>query len=118
MDNIRKFDNHHLQLFDKENLVADIYIENGVFKIEKYDKRIGHQLFLADNIDFNIFKDIISTRVFSDKRPDLKELLEQLGLKEYDLYDIIRKTHGLMFFDYLWFKFDDENINYNDIKIR
>ena len=106
----------HIQLFKEDDLKADIYVKNGTFSIKKYDNRLGYQLFLANDIDAIYLKQIFETRIFSKKRPDKEELLNSLGLSEYDEYDIVKKTHGATHKDKFWFKFDDEKISYNDVR--
>ena len=108
----------HIQLFEKDDLKADIYVKNGTFSIKKYDNRIGHQLFLANNMDVSYLKSIFETRVFSKKRPDKDKLLEKLNLKEYDVYDIVKATHGVMVDDRFWFKFDEEKTCFDDVRIK
>ena len=108
----------HIQLYEKDDLKTDIWIKNGQITVKKYDNRIGHQLFLMDNITFEYIKNVFETRVFSKKRPDLKILLNQLGLNNYNVYDIVKKTHGFMTKDSFWLKFDDEQLQYEDVRFK
>lgn len=44
---------------------------------------------------FSLFK-WLSTRVFQDSRLDYDELMTSLGLKEYNVWDIARKTKAIL----------------------
>ena len=46
------------------------------------------------------------------------EMLESIGLKEYNVFEIFKKTHGVDVDDFVWFSFDDENITWDDVKVR
>ena len=50
----------------------------------------------------------------------MPEYGEYLGVKEYNVYDILRKTHGVDYKDFLWFKFDEDPIDmkWEDVKVR
>lgn len=120
MENI-KLEDQHIQVYDKENLVTDIWIENEQIKIKRYDNRIGHQLFLmpdTSNITKKEFLEIMELRAIPKTRDGIERILNYLGLEKYDLMKLLRKTHGVSGNDFLWLRFDNENICYNDVKVR
>ena len=120
MENI-KLEDQYIQVYDKENLVTDIWIENEQIKIKRYDNRIGHQLFLMPDlsvVDKDMFILIMKQRAISERRSDIKDILRQFNLNKYDLMKLLRKTHGITTDDYLWLRFDNENISYEKIKVR
>ena len=47
-----------------------------------------------------------------------KDELRALGLTEYKPLDIVRKTHGVSYNDFLWFRFPGENISSKDVLVR
>ena len=49
---------------------------------------------------------------------DINEILKQLGLKSYDPLEIVKKTHGVSYNDFLWFQFEGENYRYEDMKTK
>ena len=57
---------------------------------------------------------LFSCRAFQDKTPFTMFELSLLGLKKYNVYDIIRKTRGITPFDAYWIKFSDETCSYDD----
>lgn len=68
-------------------------------------------------------RSMLCDRVFPIERWDsLKAVYAKVGVYEYDVYKILEQTHGLMYDDCIWFKFDhlkgDRNLTYDGIKIR
>ena len=57
---------------------------------------------------------LFSCRAFQDKTPFTMFELSLLGLKKYNVYDIIRKTRGITPFDAYWIKFSDETCSYDE----
>ncbi|MDR0223330.1 MAG: hypothetical protein LBI38_07365 [Oscillospiraceae bacterium] len=55
---------------------------------------------------------LFSSRVFPDKTPFTRNELDRFGIEEYNPYEIMRKTHGILPADRYWFKFSDETLSY------
>ncbi len=51
-------------------------------------------------------------------RPDIYEILEQLRLREYNPYEIVKKTHGVSWNDYILFRFPGGNLTSKDVLVR
>lgn len=51
--------------------------------------------------------EFMKNRVVPRDRDGIEEILEVYGMKEYDAIELAKKTHGVMFEDFWWFKFDD-----------
>ena len=49
---------------------------------------------------------------------NIDEILFNLGLNEYNMLDILKKTHGVNFDDFWWIKFENEDLNWKDVKVR
>ncbi|UMZ73017.1 hypothetical protein [Natranaerofaba carboxydovora] len=65
-----------------------------------------------------VVNNFLKSRCFPKERFNCHQLLEDLGLKTYSPLAIVEKTHGLQFDDYLWIRFNGEDLKYDDIKIR
>ena len=63
--------------------------------------------------------DFIESRCIKKERAlNTPGFLEALGLSEYDPWKIVRKTHGVMWEDFLWVRFPGDTVKWEDIKIR
>lgn len=51
-------------------------------------------------------------RTYSENRPDIKEILELLGLSRYDAWEVIRRTKAVSKSDRYWLT-ENENESYN-----
>ena len=45
------------------------------------------------------------------ERPDIMEILKNIGLSEYNPYEIVKHTHGVSYNDFIWFRFPGEKLN-------
>ncbi len=61
---------------------------------------------------------ILELRCWDKQRSDITEILAHLGLKEYNPYEIVRKTHGVSYNDYIWFRFPGEKRTSKDVLVR
>ncbi|GHU92704.1 hypothetical protein FACS1894208_00370 [Clostridia bacterium] len=58
-------------------------------------------------------------RCFPRARANCKQLLSDMNLSAYDPLAICRVTHGRQHEDYVWLRFDGEQVDYEkDIKLR
>ena len=57
-------------------------------------------------------------RSFERGRGDIKNILKSLNIDYYDPYQIVQKTHGTLWDDYYWIRFNEENIKFDEIKLR
>lgn len=63
--------------------------------------------------------DYFESRCFPRTRANAAELLKKMGLKSYNPYKIVQITHGVIFDDYIWLRFEgEENLRYEDVGIR
>ena len=67
----------------------------------------------ARPLELNDIYFLFSSRVFQDKTPFTESELMRFGIEEYNPYEIVRKTHGILPIDRYWIKFsDDKNLTY------
>ncbi len=59
----------------------------------------------------------LQQRVICEERVD-EQMLQAMHLKEYNMYDILRYTHGVDVDDFIWFRFDGEDIVWDDVRVR
>ena len=117
---MREFDriiNLKAELLFKDELVATINTEKGIFKLEEGKKHL-YPVELEYQPNMYGLNSFIVERMIPRTRYDVEQLLSKLGLYEYDVESILKATHGLNSDDYYWFRFEGENITYDDIKVR
>lgn len=110
-----------MQYMRKKKVLADITAnyENETVSVEVYtDDPVYMPFGINKNPNFDDYKFFLESRCFPKTRHNAKQLLDDLDIQYYEPFYIIQKTHGLLFEDYCWIKFKDEDINYDDIKIR
>lgn len=108
----------------KDEIVADVSVaesEDG-FKslnyIRRYTDDVGKQPFGGTRLDLERVYEFLESRWFERGRPDVPQQLQYLGLSEYNPWEIVKKTHGVMFEDFIWVRFEGENLIWRDVKIR
>lgn len=62
--------------------------------------------------------EFMEERTFPHTRANVKSLISHLGLQYYDALEIAMITHGVQCDDDFYLKFDDEEVNYDDISAR
>lgn len=60
--------------------------------------------------------DFLKSRCFEETRPDKREILEMLGLSEYNPLEITKKTHGRLYhYDTMWIRWEGETLTWEDV---
>lgn len=106
----------------KNEKIDDVVVDRDKCTVEvtKYSDHVFHQPFHMEPITIKNVYQFVKRRVFDEERPDKEELLAALGLEEYNPYEIMRKTHGANYDDYIWVKFsdDDKDLTWEKVKFR
>ena len=96
---------------------AEVHTYENRAYIKRFTTHPAKQIFYADEMPLYQLGEIFRSRCWDEKRPDLKKLLALIGLDEYDVYKIVKKTHGLMCQDKIWFLFDGEDLVWETVKV-
>ena len=99
----------------EDEVISSVHIEMNRVSIKRYSLNPFKQIFFCDEVSRYKFGEILRSRCWDEKRPDIKELLNSIGLNEYNPYKICIKTHGKMVQDKTWFKFEGETLNYSSL---
>lgn len=110
--------NVNFEVLYKDTVAAKVAIKGSKTYIKRFDDCPIHYLFPAEEMDTYGALEILEGRCFPRNRDNVDDLLQRLGLEHYHPLDIIRKTHGLMRNDYVWIRFEGEDLTYDDVKIR
>lgn len=81
-----KWNGSHISVFWKDELTAEVDINDNKVSIKKYTSNPAKQFFLA-----------------------------KLGLEEYDPIEIVKRTFGVSYNDSIWFKFNESNITWKKL---
>lgn len=106
-----------IRLYEKDELVEYIRVENNeILENIAYTDRFMGALYRNVKTYPVLFR-IMKKRVMCKERWT-PELLDSIGLKEYNVIEILKRTHGLDRDDFHWLTIDDDSVRYEDIKIR
>lgn len=62
--------------------------------------------------------DYFESRCVPRTRHHIDKILQSLGVQEYVPTDIVKKTHGVLYDDYVWIRFSDEELKCADVHPR
>lgn len=85
---------------------------------EPYPFMINPFVYMKDGMSVRRY---LATRVVPSERANIKQILSALGLKEYNIYKLLEKTHGVKVDDFIWLKFDhipDDGKTWSDLNPR
>ena len=60
----------------------------------------------------------LELRCFPRNRVSAKKILEHMELQDYNILEIIKRTHGVKADDFAWIKFEGENLSFADVSRR
>lgn len=105
----------------KKNKVVtriDLY-PKGVVKFENFSNDIIDKAFEVREspVTYKELSDLFADRCFPETWGNKKRLLKDLGVDFYDPRLIVEKTHGIMFDDTYWIRFEgEENLTYEEAR--
>ena len=90
--------------------------ESGNVQCQEFDPRLPYQVFYKMPHTVENLNKFFADRCFPKERVNCQQLLDGLGLKEWNPLDIIKLTHGVMWGDTCWIRFEGETLTYKDIQ--
>ena len=112
---------NHFVIMNKDNPILDV----------KYDLTTAESKWLGEKhikIPRGMFPENITVKSISAfcesrqpprTRVDIDRILrEKYDMREYLPMQVCKKSHGITMADFLWMKFDDEDIRYEDVRVR
>lgn len=106
------------KVFWNDELTAEVKIETDRVQVKRYTTHPFKQIFPKDSMSRYTFGQILAARCWEEKRDDLPQILKQLNLKEYNIYEVLLKTHGVSYNDSIWFEFEGENLNSDQVLVK
>lgn len=93
-----------LEVWWKNRLTAKVHSEGTKVYVESTEKNPMKRLFPNMTLSRYQASEVLKMRCWDPGRPDIRELLAACGLTKYVPLDIVRKTHGVSYNDFLWIK--------------
>jgi hypothetical protein len=90
--------------------------EYKLYRITSFDRTPGRNPFLGGDMTSLQMDDFIKERCFEECNGNAKMFLEDMGLSAYNPWEIVKITHGVMLEDFVWIRFDGEDLKWNDVK--
>ena len=101
--------------FWKDELVTYVKVDGNKAHIQKIINHPVKQIFKDEEIDLYRLTLLLETRCWQRERKNIDDYLNKLSLKYYDPLEIVKRTHGVSYNDFLWFKFNGENLTWKDV---
>lgn len=100
----------------QDEVISSVSVGEKTVHIDRFILHPVKQIFYKDDITRFEFGEILRHRCWDESRPDMNNLLSLIGLREFNPYEICKKTHGKMIQDDTWFKFEGETLTYKMLK--
>ena len=108
----------HFDIYHRYDKIGHIdVVDNKIINNIRYKPEILHPFPILRNI--NALYYFLKERIMSESRWTA-EMLESVGESEYNVYNLVKKTHGVDIDDFWWFKFDTdpEDLSFDDVRVR
>lgn len=109
---------YNFKTYWKDELTAEVITEKSRVYIKRYTTHPAKQLFCKDEITRFELGQVLELRCWDRNRANLNLYLEELGVKEFNPYEICRRTHGVMVQDFIWFQFEGENLTFEEVRFK
>ena len=109
-------DTFSFEVYFKDEKTAEVDVGESRVHINRLVIHPAKQIFYKDDITRYELGEILKTRCYDPGRPDIDRILEFMGLTEYDVYRMCRFTHGVMEQDFIWFRYEGEDLTWQDIE--
>lgn len=104
----------------KNEPVTEIYLSDDkkIVRIKKLIPDGIKQPFSGEKLGLERIYNFLKSRCYEDGREDLPEILKQVGLATNNPWKWCRITHGVTYDDYFWIKYENEDICWEDVRVR
>lgn len=109
---------YSFEVFWRDEITARVSVKGSKVHVSRYCSHPVKQLFAQENMTRYQLNKILEMRCFEKERGDIRQILEYLGLKEYNPQEMVKRTHGVSYNDYIWFRFPGEKLTAKDVLVR
>lgn len=110
-----RWDGLEMLCFWKDELVSYVTVDHNKAKIQRIVEHPVKQIFKDDELDIYRLSCLLETRCWQRECRNIDNYLKKLSIPYYDPLSIVKKTHGVSYNDFLWFRFNGENLNWKDV---
>lgn len=114
----RIVEDYSFEVLWKDDITASVSVQGDKVRVIRYIRHPLKQLFADDIMTRYQLNRIFEMRCWDRGREDIDKILARLGLEEYNPYEIVKKTHGVSWNDYIWFRFPGEKLTSKDVMVR
>lgn len=115
---VKRWDGLKFCVYWKDEIISKVQVHRTEADITRFILHPMKQLFWSDSMNILQLSQVFEDRCWERNRDDIHEILNNIGLTSYDPLEIVKKTHGISYNDFLWFQFEGENYSYKDMMTR
>lgn len=98
-----------INYYDKDKLCTVIHWQGFQVSIQNFtDNLISRAFGCKESVTWEDLESFLESRCFPKNRANAKDILENIGLEEYDPFEIVKKTQGKMAEDDQWLEFVED----------
>ena len=112
---VQRWDGLKFSAYWKDELIAKVIVRGTNVDITRFVLHPIKQIFYSDKMNLYQLSCVLEDRCWDRERADINDILKAFGLKYYDPLEIVKKTHGVSYNDFLWFQFAGEKLRYADM---
>ena len=86
-------------ILDNDKKVIKVTMHGDSAAIEHYEESVLYPFYRRHSVTIEEVTAFLESRCFDKNRPDRNDLLSHLGLDNYNVWNIVRKTNGKMAHD-------------------
>ena len=109
---------YHVMYIDEPAADVTLSADRKQITFRKWKPDGLQQPFSGNKLDLERFYRFIKSRCYEDGRGDLAEILKKAHLSDNNPYDWIRISHGVTYDDFFWIRINDEQLTWEDVRIR
>lgn len=112
------FNNYTFEVYWKDEITARVYVKGQNIIVSRYTDHPLKQIFAEKKMTRYQLNQVLELRCWDRGRADIQELLGNIGLTEYNPQEIVRRTHGVSYNDYIWIRFFGDKLTSKDVLVR
>ena len=101
----------------KDKVTEQVAIKHYVGEVCSYSDNAAENAFAVPPFDIFYVNQFMEGRCFEENNASREFFLMDLGLESYNPWEIVRKTHGFLWDDYMWIRFEGETLTWEDVNL-